>query len=82
MVCVCVYLGVSECVCVCVVVPSGLSGRPSQLESLHWLLMLEVRLEKPWRGIVPMTSGNDRERFSPPGTSTYTCQGEGRGGGG
>lgn len=53
--------------------PSGLSGRPmpSQL-MLHWLLTLEVREPKGWRGMVPMTRGRFRDRFIAPGMSTYT----------
>ncbi len=53
--------------------PSGLSGRPmpSQL-MLHWLLTLEVREPKGWRGMVPMTRGRLRDRFIAPGMSTYT----------
>lgn len=54
--------------------PSGLSGRPipSQL-MLHWLLTLDVREPKGWRGMVPMTKGRFRDRFIAPGMSTYTC---------
>lgn len=53
--------------------PSGLSGRPmpSQL-MLHWLLTLEVREPKGWRGMVPMTRGRFKDRFIAPGMSTYT----------
>lgn len=40
---------------------------------LHWLLTLEVREPKGWRGMVPMTRGRFRERFIAPGMSTYTC---------
>lgn len=51
--------------------PSGLSGRPmpSQL-MLHWLLTLEVREPKGWRGMVPMTRGRFKDRFIAPGMST------------
>lgn len=45
---------------------------PSQL-MLHWLLTLEVREPKGWRGMVPMTSGRFKDRFIAPGMSTYTC---------
>lgn len=55
-------------------VPSSLSCRPSQLRVLQLLLMLEVRLLQAWRGMVPITRGNDRDKFNPPGTSTYTCR--------
>lgn len=54
-------------------IPSGLSGRPipSQL-MLHWLLTLEVREPKGWRGMVPMTRGRFRDKLIAPGMSTYT----------
>lgn len=55
--------------------PSGLSCRPSQLSVLQLLLMLEVRLPQAFRGMVPITSGNETDKFRPPGTSTYTCGG-------
>ena len=59
------------CVDVCPAesLPSGLSWR-LHLRLLVWLLMLEVLLEQAWSGIVPITKGNDRFRFNPPGTST------------
>lgn len=53
--------------------PSGLSWRPSQLSELQLLLMLEVRVAQACRGMVPITRGRERDRFRPPGTSTYTC---------
>lgn len=53
--------------------PSGLSGNPSQPTEPQLLLMLEVREAQAWRGMVPITNGNDRDRFNPPGMSTYTC---------
>lgn len=65
------------CVCVLAYAPSGLSVRPSHVRVLQLLLMLEVRVAQAWRGMVPITSGNDRDKFKPPGMSTYTCrQGE------
>lgn len=57
--------------------PSGLSCRPSQLSVLQLLLILEVRLAQAFRGMVPITNGNETDKFRPPGTSTYTC-GRGR----
>lgn len=58
-------------------IPSGLSGRPSQLKVLQLLLMLEVRVVQAWRGMVPITNGNESDKFKPPGMSTYTCKQEG-----
>lgn len=40
--------------------------------TLYWLLTLEVRLPKGWRGMVPMTSGSSRQSFDVPGTSMQT----------
>lgn len=61
--------------CLCLqYVPSGLSVRPSHVKVLQLLLMLEVRVAQAWRGMVPITSGNERDRFNPLGMSTYTCR--------
>lgn len=40
--------------------------------TLYWLLTLDVRLPKGWRGMVPMTSGSSRHSLDVPGTSTQT----------
>lgn len=54
--------------------PSGLSGKPSQpIVILHWLLTEDVRLPKEWSGMVPITRGRFRVRFTARGMSTYTC---------
>lgn len=52
---------------------SGMAMRSHSRLTLYWLLTLEVRLPKGWRGMVPMTSGNSRHSLDVPGTSTQTC---------
>lgn len=41
---------------------------------LELLLMLDVRVAQACRGMVPITNGNERDKFNPPGTSTYTTR--------
>lgn len=51
---------------------SGMAMRSQSRFRLYWLLTLEVRLPKGWRGMVPMTSGSSRDNFEGPGMSTHT----------
>lgn len=51
---------------------SGMAMRSHSRLTLYWLLTLDVRLPKGWRGMVPMTSGSSRHSLDVPGTSTQT----------